>query len=90
MPDQPNDFLRRVFLQRMATYGVGAAMIRGLGFNRATAQAKVPKNAVSYQTEPKGTQRCDGCVNFQPPNGCKMVDGEISPQGWCSLFTKKT
>ncbi len=86
---KPQELSRRVFFRRAATYGVGAAMIHGLGFDLATAQAKVPQKTVSYQATPKGTQRCDGCSNFLPPNACKMVDGEISPQGWCSLFTKK-
>jgi hypothetical protein len=81
---------RRVFFRRAATYGVGAAIVQGLGPNLVTAQAKVPQNAVSYQDKPKGTQRCDGCSLFQPPSACKTVEGEISPQGWCSLFTKKT
>ena len=89
MPSKPKDLSRRVFLQRVTTYGVGAAIIQGLGSNLATAQDKVPQNTVSYQDKPKGTQRCDACNNFQPPNACKMVKGEISPQGWCSLFTKK-
>jgi hypothetical protein len=89
VPSKPKDLSRRVFLQRVATYGVGAAIIQGLGSNLATAQAKVPQNTVSYQDKPKGTQRCDGCNLFQPPNACKTVEGEISPQGWCSLFTKK-
>jgi hypothetical protein len=57
--------------------------------NLATAQAKVPQKTVSYQDKPKDTQRCDGCNNFQPPNACKLVEGGISPQGWCSLFMKK-
>jgi len=27
---------------------------------------------------------------FDPaPNGCKMVDGEIAPTGWCALWVKK-
>jgi len=73
----------------VVTYGVGAAIIQGLGSNLATAQAKVPQNTVSYQDKPKGAQRCDGCSLFQPPNACKTVDGAISPQGWCSLFAKK-
>jgi len=64
-------------------------MIYGVGLNPATAEAKVPQNAVSYQDKPKDTQRCDGGKNFQSPNACKMVEGEISPQGWCYLFTKK-
>jgi hypothetical protein len=90
VPSKPKDLSRRVFLQRVATYGAGAAIIQGLGSNLATAQAKVSQNTVSYQDKPKGTQRCDGCNLFQPPNACKTVEGEISPQGWCSLFTKKT
>ena len=35
-------------------------------------------------------QRCDGCVNFQPPSACKFVQGDISPSGWCQLFTPKS
>ena len=89
MPSKPKDLSRRVFLQRVATYGAAAAIVQGLGSNLATAQAKVAQNTVSYQDKPKGTQRCDGCNLFQPPNACKTVEGEISPQGWCSLFTKK-
>ena len=74
----------------MATYGAGAAIIQGLGSSLANAQAKAAQNAVSYQDKPKGDQRCEACSSFQPPNACKMVDGQISPQGWCSLFTKKS
>jgi hypothetical protein len=90
VPSNPKDLSRRIFLQRVATYGAGAAIIQGLGARLANAQAKAGQKAVSYQDKPKGEQRCDGCSSFQPPNACKMVDGEISPQGWCSLFTKKS
>jgi len=90
MPSKPKDLSRRAFFRRVAIYGVGAAIIRSLGLNLATAQAKVTQKTVSYQDRPKGTQRCDGCNNFQPPNACKLVEGEVSPQGWCSLFTKKS
>ena len=83
------DLSRRVFFQRAATVGLGAAVLHGLGSNLASAQSKVPQKSVSYQAQPKGAQRCDACSNFQPPKACKMVEGEISPEGWCSLFTKK-
>jgi hypothetical protein len=43
-----------------------------------------------YQTAPKGDQRCEGCANFQAPNGCKFVQGDISPNGWCQLFVGKS
>jgi hypothetical protein len=90
VPSKSKDLSRRVFLQRVATYGAGAAIIQGLGSSLATAQAKVAQKAVSYEAKPKGEQRCDACSSFQAPNACKLVEGEISPQGWCSLFTKKT
>jgi hypothetical protein len=80
---------RRAFFQCAITYGAGVAIIEGLGSKIASAQAKVPQKAVSYQEKPKDAQRCDGCVNFQAPNACKLVDGQISPQGWCALFMKK-
>jgi hypothetical protein len=90
MATEPQDPTRRVFFGRLTTYAVGAAIIGGLGPNVASAQAKVAQSAVSYQDKPKGTQRCDACNLFQPPSACKVVDGAVSPQGWCSLFSAKT
>ena len=54
------------------------------------AQQKLSQADAKYQTTPKGDQRCDGCVNFQPPNACKFVQGDISPNGWCQLFAAKS
>jgi hypothetical protein len=31
-------------------------------------------------------KRCDKCVQFLPPNACKIIEGTISPQGWCRVF----
>jgi High potential iron-sulfur protein len=89
MASEPQDQSRRVFFGRLTTYAVGAAIIGGLAPNIASAQAKVAQSAVAYQEKPKGTQRCDGCSLFQAPNACKVVDGTVSPQGWCSLFAAK-
>jgi hypothetical protein len=56
-----------------------------------TATSKVPQASVQYQTQPKGEQKCGSCVNFiAESNTCKLVDGQISPEGWCSLWTKKS
>jgi hypothetical protein len=55
------------------------------------ASAKVSKASVQYQTEPKGDQQCSGCLNFiAESNTCKLVEGQISPSGWCTLWAKKT
>jgi High potential iron-sulfur protein len=57
--------------------------------SRATAQEKMSQADAKYQGTPKGDQRCDGCMLFQPPSACKVVEGAISPSGWCQLFVKK-
>jgi hypothetical protein len=41
---------------------------------------------VNYQDHPDGDKRCDKCVQFQPPDACKMVEGTISAQGSCRIF----
>ena len=53
------------------------------------AEAKMTQAAVKYQTDPKDGHQCDGCNFFVAPNACKMVDGDISPTGWCALWVKK-
>ena len=54
------------------------------------ATKKLPQANVQYQTQPKGEQKCGRCVNFiAESNTCKLVDGQISPEGWCSLWAKK-
>lgn len=87
--NEPRDPSRRVLFRRVASCALGASILHGIGVNRAFAQAKVPQKAVAYQSQPKGEQRCDGCNSFQAPKACKLVEGDINPQGWCSLFMKK-
>ena len=53
------------------------------------AQAKMTQAAAKYQPDPKDGHQCDGCNFFIAPNACKMVDGDISPTGWCILWVKK-
>ena len=52
----------------------------------AVAQAKQSQAAVAYQLTPKGSQRCDNCALWQPPNACKSVSGVIAPQAWCKIW----
>jgi hypothetical protein len=47
------------------------------------------KSYASYQTEPKGDQQCDKCTMWRTPDRCSLVDGKISPQGWCKYFEAK-
>ena len=55
------------------------------------APAKVSQASVQYQTQPKGEQKCSGCLHFvAESNTCNLVEGQISPDGWCTLWTQKT
>ena len=53
------------------------------------AQEKLAQNLVQYQDTPKDGAMCSACVNFVAPDGCKIVDGKISPNGWCVAFAPK-
>ena len=54
------------------------------------ATGKVAQESVQYQAQPKGERKCAGCMHFiAESNTCKLVDGEVSPEGWCSLWAKK-
>ena len=66
-----------------------AAAAPVLALMTSAAQAKMTQAAVKYQPTPKDGHQCDGCNFFEAPNGCKMVDGEIAPAGWCALWVKK-
>jgi hypothetical protein len=79
---------RRVMLSG-AALSLGAAT-GALVVSPAPAQQKLTQADAKYQTTPKDGQHCGGCVNFQPPNACKFVQGDISPNGWCQLFGAKT
>ena len=59
------------------------------------AQAKGSKAQYKYQNSPKNGQKCAQCTFFIPgksanANGaCKIVDGSISPNGWCIAYSPK-
>ena len=46
--------------------------------------------SVQYQAEPTDDRQCSNCLHFIPEsNTCKLVEGNISPTGWCVIWTKK-
>jgi hypothetical protein len=79
---------RRKVLKIVALLG-GAAAMPGFACD-ARAQGKATKTAMKYQDQPKGDQRCSGCVQFVAPNQCKVVEGDISPNGWCVAYSAKS
>ncbi len=61
----------------------------------ATAQAKGSKAQFKYQNTPNKGHKCAQCTFFiagssPKANGaCKLVDGSISPNGWCTAYAPK-
>ena len=80
---------RRHLSRRAALTGTALALGAAMG-RQAAAQQKLTQAIAQYQATPKGNDRCGACANFQAPNACKFVAGEISPTGWCQLFSPKT
>jgi hypothetical protein len=75
--------------RRKALIAAGAVPLAAMIANRTNAGAKVSQSAVHYQASPKDGKDCDDCSNFVSPSVCKLVDGDISPKGWCRLWVKK-
>jgi hypothetical protein len=62
----------------------------------ANADAKGSKAQFKYQGTPNNGHKCSQCTfwiagSSPTANGtCKIVDGSISPNGWCTAFSKKS
>ena len=86
MDDSTKLSRRMVLKQAIFLSGVAA----GLVTTRPAYAQKASKAAMKYQDKPSGTSECDNCQHFQPPSSCAIVEGNISPKGWCLAWVKKT
>jgi hypothetical protein len=81
---------RRTVLRSAALMVGGGAIVASLGGAAAMADAtKMSQSAAGYRPIPMGKARCDNCVQWVGPTVCKVVSGQLSPQGWCSLYGVK-
>lgn len=85
MTAKPTRLTRRALLQYSMGAATGTAILCGAA-DAATAAPKISKVAVAYQDHPDGDRLCAKCAQFQPPDACKMVEGPVSPQGFCRIF----
>jgi hypothetical protein len=76
---------RRTLLLSVA----GAMPLLAMAARSAEAAAKISQDAVHYQLSGKNGQDCDDCTHFVKPHACKLVEGDISPKGWCRLWVKR-
>jgi hypothetical protein len=77
--------MRRRSLVRLALAGA-AAVVTAETIAKALAREKMSQQEAEYQDSPKDIRMCATCTLFEPPKSCKVVDGDISPNGWCKAF----
>jgi hypothetical protein len=81
------DVSRRQILQSVTVIAGGVAALLATG---SPAEAKMNQVAAGYQDSPKNGQNCSSCALFKQPSSCTLVDGTISPNGWCRFYSKKS
>jgi hypothetical protein len=71
---------RRVFFKCVAFLSL-------LSFSTMPLYAKGTQEQFKYQSKPNNGQSCQGCMHFEAEKKeCKVVDGTISAEGWCTLY----
>jgi hypothetical protein len=63
------------------------AWLMGAAKSSVCAQQRMTKQDAEYQDTPKDIRMCATCTLFEPPRACKVVEGDISPSGWCKAFS---
>jgi hypothetical protein len=91
MEDDRKD--NRCISRRVVLQGARLAMAAGVAAQASSCAGiigpKLSKEDAKYQDMPKGQQSCAGCVHFESPNSCSVVQGKISPSGWCQRYSAK-
>ena len=80
---------RRSVLKGVALLAGAALASAVMPAREARAQQKASKQAMKYQDKPSGEMKCSNCLQFEPPKGCKVVEGDVSPEGYCIAWVKK-
>ena len=83
MPEQRSNPSRRSVVGAAAGFATAGLWSR---IARAEASDKMTRRQAEYQDTPNGIYSCGLCTLFEPPKGCKVVEGEVSKDGWCKAF----
>jgi secreted PhoX family phosphatase len=95
---QMNDYLDKLISRRTLLKGAAAVTCVALAsaFAGKALAAKSTKASSNYQDKPNGDKKCSNCNLFIPgktptaDGTCSVVEGSISPQGYCTLYNRKS
>ncbi len=79
---------RRGLLHGVACAAAGVAVV-GTSSGALAAKKKKSQADVAYQDTPHGNEKCSNCEPFIPPNQCRTVEGTVSANGWCNIYSAK-
>jgi hypothetical protein len=82
-PERPFRRSRRNVMRSLAG-GVSAGLL--LRMVPADASDRMTRAQAQYQDAPNGIYSCGLCTLFERPNACKVVEGQVSKDGWCKAF----
>jgi hypothetical protein len=85
---------RRTMLKQGSAALASLAAIPLIVASAPARAMKLGKADMHYQDQPKDGKRCIDCGAYELHGGgssgsCKIVDGPISPDGWCMAFSPK-
>jgi hypothetical protein len=80
--DRMNGSRRKII--RAVVGGVSAGLM--FRISHARASDKMTRQQAEYQDSPSGLYSCGMCTQFEAPKSCKVVEGDISSDGWCKAF----
>jgi len=75
--------------RQVLSVAAGITVAGAIGAATPAQAGKVKQSAVKYQADPKDGKKCVDCRFFEAPASCKNVEGDISQDGWCTMWIKK-
>ncbi len=85
---------RRGMLQKSATLLAGMGMMVILMRSESAVAGTASKSDLNYQNTPRNGKSCGTCTAFIPDGRsgggtCRIVEGEVTPNGWCMAYSER-
>jgi High potential iron-sulfur protein len=84
------DISRRRLLRTVTFAAATGALVAAAATAPAIAGAKFSQATAKYQSTPKGADRCANCSQYESAGTCRVVEGQVAPNGWCNLYARKS
>ena len=81
---------RRRWLLNLALATAAAGVIAKPSAAAESKAKKYTKERVGYRDEPYEGRTCSKCVLYAGEGECAIVEGKVSPTGWCVQWTPAT